>query len=676
MAPSKDLVAFDDRIASFRAHRVGNGSKRGALKAWPHTRPSVTQMAKAGFIYNPSPKSPDNVTCFLCEKSLDGWNKGDDPKLEHLDHSPRCAWAIIHGSDWKEDEYHDPECSEMLNARLETFGTWWPHDGKRGWVPTSNNMSKAGFFYNPGRHGDDFAACMYCGVVLDGWEPKDDPIEEHRRRGPDCYFFTRIRRGSSSSKSKRNSKGRQSTTAVSRKSSARKRLSSEMITGDEVEVEESKPKRRANKRNSKVRRSSVEEDISREVDEANASQSSQRRLSARLVASREITLSSLPTDSIEEGEEEPEIPLKRTRGPRPMKPKTKTAKAKQLLHGSSPNTQTVPPLPPLPMIMVDRVLGKSSPTRASEQSRASSGSSSSLLEDLIANYSENYEEALESATTNVNPKDTREADLRPSTPTTEINIDQAVCSSSKPTSRAVTPKTNSPVMLSVLMNGQKKASMTGATEELISDTSFRHSPPQTAAKATPIKQSHSPSPGSSTAMQNVPARVTRSRNRDTENSAASQARDRKVSRSPALSDGVQFPTDGHSNRTDAAARTPREETASGVINLNSSPRVLMDSPQNGNVAPISRDSPSYKRQWSPKSLSCYVEELDDPKQWAKILGEAENISEMDMGMTVEAWIMHVAEMSERALLMRCDRLIEFLESESGRAIKQLQLLSS
>jgi hypothetical protein len=100
-------------------------------------------MAKAGFIYNPSPQSPDNVTCFLCDKSLDGWNKGDDPKIEHLDHSPRCAWAIIHGSDWKDDEYHDPESSDMLRARLETFGTWWPHDGKRGWVPTSSNVSRA-----------------------------------------------------------------------------------------------------------------------------------------------------------------------------------------------------------------------------------------------------------------------------------------------------------------------------------------------------------------------------------------------------------------------------------------------------------------------------------------------------------------------------------------------------
>ncbi|KAJ8101381.1 hypothetical protein POJ06DRAFT_95752 [Lipomyces tetrasporus] len=667
MAPSKELVAFDDRIASFRAHRVGNGSKRGAVKAWPHTRPSVTQMAKAGFIYNPSPKSPDNVTCFLCDKSLDGWNKGDDPKLEHLDHSPRCAWAIIHRSDWKEDEYHDPECSEMLNARLETFGTWWPHDGKRGWIPTSNNMSKAGFFYNPGRPGDDFAACMYCGVVLDGWEPKDDPIEEHRRRGPDCYFFTRLHGGSSSSKSKRTSKARQSTTAVSKRSSARKRLSSEVVTGDEVEVEESKPKRRANKRNSKVRRSSIAEDISREVDEANASQTPQRRLSARLVASREITLSSLPTDSIAEGEEEPEIPLKRTRGPRPMKPKTKT---KQLLHTSSPNAQTVPPLPPLPVIMVDQVLGKSSPTRATDHSRVSSGSSSSLLEDLIANYSENYEEALESAITNVNPNDTSVADLRVSTPATEIKIDQAVRSSSKPTPRAATPKINSPVMRATLMNGQKKASMNGATEELISDTS------QSAAKASLIKQSDSPSPGSSTATLHVPARVTRSHNKDTENSTVSQTRARMVSRSPAFSDGLQFPTEVHSNRRDAAARTPREETAFGLINLNSSPRVLTDSPQNGNVAPISRENPSYKRQWSPKSLSCYVEELDDPKQWVRVLGEAENISEMDMGMTVEAWIMHVAEMGERALMMRCDRLIEFLESESVRAIKQLQSLSS
>ncbi|KAK9355803.1 hypothetical protein V1523DRAFT_344144 [Lipomyces doorenjongii] len=664
MAVSKELAAFDDRIASFRAHRVGNGAKRGGVKAWPHTRPSVTQMAKAGFIYNPSPQSPDNVTCFLCDKSLDGWNKGDDPKIEHLDHSPRCGWAIIHGSDWKDDEYHDPESSEMLRARLETFGTWWPHDGKRGWVPTSSNMSRAGFFYNPGRSGDDFAACMYCGVVLDGWEPKDDPTEEHRRRGPDCYFFTRIHRGSS--KGKRNSRTRQSTSAVSKKTNPRKRLSSEMVVDEEVEVEEPKPKRRANKRNSKASRSSTAEDTSRDVDESNASQTSQqRRLSARLVASREITLSSVPTDSIAEGEEEPENAVKRTRGPRPMKTKTKTAKTKQPLQSTCAKVEIVPPVPPLPQIVV----------KNASPAASASNNSSSLLEDLIANYSANYEEALEPATANVNvkTKDISDFVLPPSTPATEIDPDQSPRSLPRPTSRNATPKTHMPAIPVVLASSQRTASTARATEEHILTTRARNSPAQMTEPLDVFMQAGLPGEAR-TSAKDIPAGGTRSSNGDTGVTTISQASPNKESSTPALVHGQLAAIDACSIRRGAVASSPREKYASRAVNLNSSPLVLTDSLHNGNVAPISRHVPYNKLQWSRKSLSGYVEEQTDAKP--SILGDADDISEMDLGMTVEECIRRMAEVGERTLLAKCDRLVEFLERESERAIKLLESPSS
>ncbi|KAK9460739.1 protein bir1 [Lipomyces oligophaga] len=175
MTAARALIAFDDRVASFRAHRANNGSRRTQTKAWPHSKPSAIQMAKAGFVFTPSAKAPDNVTCFLCDKSLDSWSRSDDPFAEHLSHSSDCPWALVH-SDWRADLNHNPDSTEMFNARLDTFESWWPHDGKRGWVPTSAAMSRAGFYYNPSRAGDDFAACMYCGIVLDGWEPKDDPM--------------------------------------------------------------------------------------------------------------------------------------------------------------------------------------------------------------------------------------------------------------------------------------------------------------------------------------------------------------------------------------------------------------------------------------------------------------------------------------------------------------------
>lgn len=50
-------------------------------------------MAEAGFYFIGDKKEPDVVQCFLCEKTLDGWESTDDPWLEHSKHSPNCHFA-------------------------------------------------------------------------------------------------------------------------------------------------------------------------------------------------------------------------------------------------------------------------------------------------------------------------------------------------------------------------------------------------------------------------------------------------------------------------------------------------------------------------------------------------------------------------------------------------------
>lgn len=93
------------------------------------------QLANAGFYFNPSPENPDNCTCFLCEKGLDGWEAGDDPLIEHLTHASHCGWAIIKAIEAEVDGYskQDPMQPHMIDAREATFGTRWPHEGKKGW---------------------------------------------------------------------------------------------------------------------------------------------------------------------------------------------------------------------------------------------------------------------------------------------------------------------------------------------------------------------------------------------------------------------------------------------------------------------------------------------------------------------------------------------------------------
>lgn len=81
--------------------------------------------------------------------------------------------------------------SDNVAARTATFdlGAGWCHEGKRGWKCKTTRLVEAGWCYDPAPDVEDGTTCFYCSLSLDGWEPKDDPYEEHRRRSPECPFF-------------------------------------------------------------------------------------------------------------------------------------------------------------------------------------------------------------------------------------------------------------------------------------------------------------------------------------------------------------------------------------------------------------------------------------------------------------------------------------------------------
>ncbi|KAK2801567.1 hypothetical protein FQN51_005274 [Onygenales sp. PD_10] len=164
----------------------GSSAKTTTQCAWPHERPSPEELAHAGFYYKPTSLSPDNAACYLCERALDGWEEEDDPVTEHLKHSGECGWATmmdIARQSSNPNEIEDPTSPAIVEARRATFGSLWPHDGKRGW------LIEAGWYFCPSDESDDFVSCAYCKLSLDGWEPKDDPFDEHHRRSPECSFF-------------------------------------------------------------------------------------------------------------------------------------------------------------------------------------------------------------------------------------------------------------------------------------------------------------------------------------------------------------------------------------------------------------------------------------------------------------------------------------------------------
>jgi hypothetical protein len=102
---------------------------------------------------------------------------------------------------------------ELVDARTSTFGDMWPHEHKKGWKPKVKQMVEAGWAYDPSPADEDGATCYYCNMSLDGWEPKDSPLEEHRRREPDCLFFALMDRYKSTRR--KGGRGRASTASKS-----------------------------------------------------------------------------------------------------------------------------------------------------------------------------------------------------------------------------------------------------------------------------------------------------------------------------------------------------------------------------------------------------------------------------------------------------------------------------
>lgn len=87
------------------------------------------------------------MTCFLCKKSLDGWEEGDDALREHLKHAGDCGWAILAAIEGGDEELknEDPMSERMRQARKDTFGEFWPHDGKKGWTAKSRQVTRINF---------------------------------------------------------------------------------------------------------------------------------------------------------------------------------------------------------------------------------------------------------------------------------------------------------------------------------------------------------------------------------------------------------------------------------------------------------------------------------------------------------------------------------------------------
>src|SRR5271156_4976474 len=86
-----------------------------------------------------------------------------------------------------------PSSMHIVSNRLQTFSKSvkvskstklrWPHT-----KPSAEDLALAGFYYFPYEGADDNVCCFLCGKNMGGWEPTDDPLQEHLRGNKSCAF--------------------------------------------------------------------------------------------------------------------------------------------------------------------------------------------------------------------------------------------------------------------------------------------------------------------------------------------------------------------------------------------------------------------------------------------------------------------------------------------------------
>nr|XP_060620357.1 baculoviral IAP repeat-containing protein 5 [Anolis sagrei ordinatus] len=74
----------------------------------------------------------------------------------------------------------------LKEHRVATFVDW-PFVSDCACTPM--RMAEAGFIHTPSENAPDVVQCFVCFKELEGWEPEDDPMEEHRSHSPNCAFL-------------------------------------------------------------------------------------------------------------------------------------------------------------------------------------------------------------------------------------------------------------------------------------------------------------------------------------------------------------------------------------------------------------------------------------------------------------------------------------------------------
>ncbi|XP_017084734.1 baculoviral IAP repeat-containing protein 5 [Drosophila eugracilis] len=87
-----------EKLELFRKLNLLEQHRVESFKSWPFPDTascSIAKMAEAGFYWTGNKRENDTATCFVCGKTLDGWEAKDDPWWEHQTHAPQCEFAKL-----------------------------------------------------------------------------------------------------------------------------------------------------------------------------------------------------------------------------------------------------------------------------------------------------------------------------------------------------------------------------------------------------------------------------------------------------------------------------------------------------------------------------------------------------------------------------------------------------
>lgn len=169
-------------------HLRSEEARRQTFILWPSTAPvRPRDLAEAGLFYL---GERDQVQCFCCGGMLNGWETGDTAWGEHAKHYSNCFFILGHDvGNIPLQDFEEESCSsqstnayanmENFEERLASFaGVQHPVDPER--------LARAGF-YSTGT--EDKVKCFSCGGGLKGWQPEENPWEEHAKYYPGCSFL-------------------------------------------------------------------------------------------------------------------------------------------------------------------------------------------------------------------------------------------------------------------------------------------------------------------------------------------------------------------------------------------------------------------------------------------------------------------------------------------------------